>query len=64
MVCLQGILLYTTEIMGKYVDRILDEVDFNFERHFDDFEERQEFLEELIEALQDVLNRLEDEEEL
>tara|TARA_R110002167_G_scaffold38720_1_gene120331 strand:- start:263 stop:415 length:153 start_codon:yes stop_codon:yes gene_type:complete len=50
--------------MGKYVDRILDEVDFNFERHFDDFEERQEFLEELIEALQDVLNRLEDEEEL
>jgi hypothetical protein len=50
--------------MCKYVDRILDEVDFNFERHFHDFEERQEFLEELIEALQDVLNRLEDEEEL
>ena len=43
--------------MGKYVDRILEEVQFNFDRHFHDKEERVEFLEELIEELKD---RLED----
>jgi hypothetical protein len=49
--------------MSKYVDRILDEVDYNFERHFNDKEEREEFLEELIEALQFVLENLEEDEE-
>ena len=43
--------------MGKYVDRILEEVQFNFDRHFHDKEDRVEFLEELIEELKD---RLED----
>jgi hypothetical protein len=42
--------------MDKYVNRILEEIDFVLERHFDDFEERQEFLEELIEALQKQIN--------
>ena len=46
--------------MSKYVDRILEEVDFNFERHFHDKEDKVEFLEELIEELKD---RLEYEEE-
>ena len=41
--------------MGKYVDRILEEVNFNFERHLHDKEERVEFLEELIEELKDKL---------
>ena len=49
--------------MCKYVDRILDEVDFNFERHFDDKEEREEFLKELMEALQHVLDNLEENED-
>ena len=44
--------------MSKYVDRILDEVSFNFERHFTDKEERVEFLEELIEELGDQLEGL------
>ena len=46
--------------MSKYVDRILEEVNFNFERHFHDKEDKVEFLEELIEELK---NRLEYEEE-
>jgi len=44
--------------MGKYVDRILDEVDFNFDRHFHDNEDRVDFLEELIEELKDRLENL------
>ena len=44
--------------MGKYVDRILEEVEFNFDRHFHDKEERIEFLEELIEELKDLLEDL------
>ena len=41
--------------MGKYVDRIMEEVQFNFDRHFHDTEERVEFLEELVEELKDRL---------
>ena len=47
--------------MSKYVDRILEEVDFNFEarkRHFTDKEDRVDFLEELIEELKDRLEDL------
>ena len=44
--------------MSKYVDRILDEVYFNFERHFD-YEEKVEFVEELISELKNLTNRLE-----
>ena len=44
--------------MGKYVDRILEEVNFNFDRHFHDKEERVEFLEELIEELKDRLENI------
>jgi len=48
--------------MSKYVDRILDEVYFNFERHFDD-DEKVEFVEELISELKNIMDRLDDEEE-
>ena len=48
--------------MSKYVDRILDEVHFNFERHFDD-EEKVEFVEELISELKNLMDRLDEEEE-
>ena len=41
--------------MSKQVDRMLEEVYFNFDRHFHDKEERIEFLEELIEEINDVL---------
>ena len=41
--------------MSKYTDRILKEVDFNFDRHLHDEEERVEFLKELIEVLKKVL---------
>ena len=44
--------------MSKYVDRILDEVRYNFSRHFEDHEEKVEFLEELIEVLRDELEEL------
>ena len=44
--------------MSKQVDRILEEVEFNFDRHFHDKEERIEFLEDLIEELKDQLGYL------
>jgi hypothetical protein len=46
--------------MSKYVDRILEEVYDNFERHLHDKEERVEFLEELIEELESQLEYLDD----
>jgi len=49
--------------MSKYVDRILDEVAFNFERHFQgQIEEYQEFLEELISELENINKNLEEDE--
>ena len=43
--------------MSKYVDRIMDEVYDNFERHFNgDAEEITWFLEELIDKLEDELD--------
>ena len=50
--------------MSKYVDRILEEVQFNFDRHFHDTEEREEFLEELIEELKDRLEHEKEENEI
>ena len=47
--------------MSKYVDRILEEVQFNFDRHFHDTEEREEFLEELIDTLKNRLENLNNE---
>ena len=49
--------------MSKYVDRILEEVYYNFERHFHDKEERVEFLEELIEELKSQLEYLDEEDD-
>jgi len=48
--------------MSKYVDRILDEVYYNFNNHFDDNEEKIWFLEELIEQLQNELEYYENED--
>ena len=44
---------------SKYVDRVLDEVSFNFHFHFNNKEEKVEFLEELIEELEDLLEETE-----
>jgi len=44
--------------MDKYVDRIMEEVHFNFERHYTDKEEQVGFLEELIEVLNDELEEI------
>jgi len=44
--------------MSKYVDRIMEEVQFNFDRHYTDKEEQVEFLEELIEVLNDELEEI------
>ena len=49
--------------MSKYVDRIMDEVGFNFEEHFTNKEERVEFLEELIEGLEGRLEDLNNDDE-
>ena len=49
--------------MSKQVDRILDDVTFVFDRHYTDKEERVEFLEELIEELEDRLKYLENDGE-
>ena len=46
--------------MGKYVDRILEEVQFNFDRHFHDNEDRHDFLSELVESITDRLENLND----
>ena len=56
--------IITRNNMSKYVDRILEEVIFNFERHFHDTEDRVEFLEELIEELKDKLEYEEEENEI
>ena len=48
--------------MSKYVDRILDEVYYNFNNHFDDKEEQKDFLYELIQELQKELKWIEDED--
>ena len=48
--------------MSKYVDRILEEVELNFDRHFHDNEDRVDFLEELIEELKDRLEDVNDDE--
>jgi hypothetical protein len=45
--------------MNKYVDRIMDEVYDNFDRHFDD-DEKVWFLEYLIERLNKELEYIED----
>ena len=50
--------------MSEYVDRIMEEVNFNFERHFHDKEDRVEFLEELVEELKDRLEYEEEEDEV
>ena len=49
--------------MSKYVERILDEVAYNFERHFTDKEDQQDFLEDLVEEIQDLLEELKYEED-
>jgi hypothetical protein len=49
--------------MSKYVDRILEEVQFNFDRHFHDTEDRVDFLEELIDTLKDRLENLSNDDE-
>ena len=46
--------------MSKYVDRIIEEIDFNFERHFHDNEDKHDFLSELVEAITDRLENLND----
>ena len=49
--------------MSKYVDRILEEVELNFDRHFHDNEDRVDFLEELIEELKDKLEDVNDDDD-
>ena len=50
--------------MSKYTERILDEVEENFSNHFTSYDERVEFLEELIDDLTTMIDRLpEDEDE-
>jgi len=46
--------------MNKYVNRIMDEVYDNFDRHFDDIDEKVWFLEYLIEKLNDELEYIQD----
>ena len=49
--------------MSKYVDRIMDEVYDNFDRHFHDNEDRVDFLEELIDTLKGRLENLDNDDE-
>ena len=49
--------------MSKYVDRIMDEVYDNFDRHFHDNEDKVDFLEELIEELKSQLEYLDEEDD-
>jgi len=46
--------------MNKYVNRIMDEVYDNFDRHFDDIDEKVWFLEYLIEKLNNELEYIQD----
>lgn len=50
--------------MSKYTGRIIDEVEENFSNHFTSYDERVEFLEDLIDDLTTMMDRLpEDEDE-
>ena len=50
--------------MSKYTGRIIDEVEESFSNHFTSYDERVEFLEELIDDLTTMMDRLpEDEDE-
>jgi len=53
--------LQVKEKMSKYVERIMDEVYDNFHRHFD-YDDKLDFLEELIERLQIELEYIKHEE--
>jgi len=46
--------------MSKYVDRVMEEVHFNFERHYTEKDEQIEFLVDLIEVLNNELNEREE----
>ena len=49
--------------MSKWVDRIMDEVYDKFDRHLHEYDERMEFLSELTEELEYVLEQLKEEYE-
>ncbi len=49
--------------MSKYVSRIMDEVYDNFANHFEDPEEKADFLRQLIEELSQELNFIDYEDE-
>tara|TARA_R110002072_G_scaffold274520_1_gene435347 strand:- start:280 stop:471 length:192 start_codon:yes stop_codon:yes gene_type:complete len=44
--------------MSKYTERILDEVEENFSNHFTSYNERVEFLEDLIDDLNTMMGTL------
>ena len=47
--------------MSKYIDRIIDEVHDKLDRHFNEYDEKVKFLNELTEELEYVLEQLKEE---
>ena len=51
----KGYTYIAEQIMSKWVDRIMDEVYDKFDRHLHEYDERMEFLSELIRELEEAL---------
>ena len=57
----KGYTYIAEQIMSKWVDRIMDEVYDKFDRHLHEYDERMEFLSELIRELEEALETVKEE---
>ena len=57
----KGYTYIAEQIMSKWVDRIMDEVYDKFDRHLHEYDERMEFLSELIRELEEALKTVKEE---
>jgi hypothetical protein len=49
--------------MDKYTERILDEIHITFENHYTDYEDRNDFLNDVLKAVSRIQDNLEDYDE-
>ena len=57
----KGYTYIAEQIMSKWVDRIMDEVYDKFDRHLHEYDERMEFLSDLIRELEEALKEVKQE---
>jgi len=49
--------------MDKYTERVVDEIYETFENHYTDYEDRNEFLNDVLKAVSRIQDNLEDDNE-